>query len=122
MKIVITTGLIFIISLLSFQEVVVYLGFKVSQDFIAANFCVEKDMVESDCKGSCCLSKMVSNTKEKPASNIPAPNFEPIKVDLFLHNIQFLHLSSISLVSDPFADFRLKDSEYYQILLRPPIL
>lgn len=121
MKIVITTGLIFIISLLSFQEVVVYLGFKINQDFIAANFCVEKDIKESDCKGSCCLSKMVSNTKERPSSDIPIPVFEPVKVDLFLQSLKFSELSSIDLVSDLFADFRLKGSEYHQILLRPPI-
>ena len=98
-----------------------YLGFKINQDFIAANFCVEKDFEESDCKGSCCLSKMVSISKEKSSTDIPAPVFEPIKVDLFLQKNHFSELSGIALVCAPFADFRLKGSEYHQSLLRPPI-
>lgn len=58
---------ILILSILSFQfsELLVYSVFKINQDYIAKNLCVEKDVEDSTCKGCCQLAKKVNEQQEQ---------------------------------------------------------
>jgi len=60
------TGFIVILSLLSFQfsELLLYVSFKINQDFIARELCVEKDVEGSTCKGCCQLKKKIAEQKK----------------------------------------------------------
>ncbi|MCK3683344.1 hypothetical protein [Maribellus sp. YY47] len=53
--------------MLSFQlsELMVVVGFKLRQDYIAKNLCVEKDVEGSTCKGCCQLKKRLNEQQEQ---------------------------------------------------------
>jgi len=74
LKFVIST--ILIISILSFQfsELVVYVSFKLNQDYIAKNLCVEKDIEDSTCKGCCQLKSKMEEQQEQKETLPPIQN------------------------------------------------
>ena len=43
----------------------IYFSFKINQDYIAKNLCVEKDVKGSSCKGCCQLKKKLNENKEQ---------------------------------------------------------
>lgn len=43
-----------------FLPSIIYLNFKVNQEFIAANLCVEREIEESTCNGNCQLKKSLA--------------------------------------------------------------
>jgi len=60
------TAFILIITLFAFQfsELLVYISFKMNQDYIAKNLCIEKDVEGSTCKGCCQLKKRMNEQQE----------------------------------------------------------
>jgi len=69
-------SVILIASLLSFQfsELLVYVVFKVNQEHIAKNLCIEKDIEGSTCKGCCHLKKKMNEQKEQKKELPPVQN------------------------------------------------
>jgi hypothetical protein len=69
------TGII-IFSILSFQfsEGLIFLSFKLNQDYIAKNLCVEKDVAGSTCKGCCQLKKKLNEQQEQKKELPPLPD------------------------------------------------
>jgi hypothetical protein len=62
-----------LLALVVFQlcvKLVVYVNFKIQQDYYAKNECVKKDIVNNDCEGNCCLKKQLA-TQEKKAPTLP---------------------------------------------------
>jgi len=60
---------------------IVYLNFKLNQDVIAKELCVEREVVNSCCKGSCYLEKQLDNLDQQPEStskksDLPKEKFE----------------------------------------------
>lgn len=55
------------ISIFTFQfsEGLIFISFKINQDYIAKNLCVEKDVKGSTCKGCCQLKKKLNENKEQ---------------------------------------------------------
>jgi len=54
--------------------VLIYFSFKINQDYIARNLCVEKDVEGSTCKGCCQLKKKLENQQEQKKQVPPAEN------------------------------------------------
>ena len=75
---------ILLIAFLTFQlsEAVIFISFKINQDFIAKNLCVEKDVENSNCKGCCQLKKKLEDQKEKKEQLPPTQNSK-LNIDLF---------------------------------------
>ncbi len=121
MRITSTIFLILIISLVSFQEATFYAFFKMNQDYIAKNLCVEKDVNESKCKGHCQLMKMVKASKEVPSPEMPLPSFEPTKIELFIltSKIEITPLESMQRHCFDLSLFY--DSNFNNSIFRPPI-
>ncbi len=67
---------ILILSILSFQftDLLIYLSFKINQDYIAKNLCVEKDIEGSTCKGCCQLKKKLEKSTEQKEQVPPTQN------------------------------------------------
>ena len=66
---------ILLFALLSFQlsELMIYVSFKINQDYIAKNLCIEKDIEGSTCKGCCQLEKKLNeNENQKKDTSVPA--------------------------------------------------
>ena len=75
---------ILLIAFLSFQlsELIIYVSFKINQDYIAKNLCVEKDVEGSTCKGCCQLDKKL-NEQEKQKQDIPLPSSNKSEFNLY---------------------------------------
>lgn len=67
---------ILILSIFSFQfsELMIYASFKINQEYIAKNLCVEKDVEGSTCKGCCQLKKKVNEQQEQKKELPPLQN------------------------------------------------
>jgi hypothetical protein len=115
-------GVLFVVNIL--LPSLIFTHFKINQEFIAANLCVEKEIEESTCNGKCQLKKslaVVEVTKPQKEnfeltieSHITSIYLEPIEILCFSigqepekHNNQLIQLSS---------------EGFYPSLFRPPIL
>lgn len=72
---------ILILSILSFQfsELLIFLSFKINQDYIATNLCIEKDIEGSTCKGCCQLKKKLEEQEQKKEA---LPPVQSGKIDI----------------------------------------
>lgn len=50
--------------LVSFQQSVIVLHFKLNQSFIEANYCINKDKPQMNCKGKCYLEKELKDHQQ----------------------------------------------------------
>ena len=82
MKSVLSVILLFVFITFQFSETVIFVSFKVNQDFIAKNLCVEKDIENSTCKGCCQLKKKLEDHNEKKEQLPPTQNSK-LDIDLF---------------------------------------
>lgn len=103
---------------------IVLLHFKVNQDFIAKNLCIEKDIEESTCEGNCQLKK---NFKVIEKGN---SNQDELQFNIESH-ISFLFTPIVNKQIKPilkgkpfFTKLENKNplSGYYDVPFRPPIL
>jgi len=76
---------IVIFSLLTFQfsEELIFISFKINQEYIAKNLCIEKDVAGSTCKGCCQLKKKL-NEQEEQKKQLPPEQNEKLQLNLFL--------------------------------------
>jgi len=65
-----------------FSEGLIFLSFKINQDFIAKNLCVEKDVEGSTCKGCCQLKKKLNENKEQK-EQLPPQLFNKYDFNLY---------------------------------------
>ena len=52
----------------------IYFSFKINQDYIAKNLCVEKEVEGSTCKGCCQLKKKLEHQQEQKKQIPPTEN------------------------------------------------
>jgi hypothetical protein len=53
---------------------IIFVSFKLNQDYIAKNLCVEKDVEGSTCKGCCQLKKKLNEQQEQKKELPPLPD------------------------------------------------
>ena len=111
---------IMIIILLSSQlsEVLVYVSFRLNQDYIAKNLCIEKDVEGSTCMGCCQLKKRMNEQQEQKKE---FPLLQNLKQDFTFNFVDddLLHfLKSISFIQEWYAeDYKYTFSHY---IFHPP--
>ena len=107
-----------------FLPSIIYLNFKVNQEFIAANLCVEREIEESTCNGNCQLKKSLAMVE------VTKPQKENFQVTIESH-ITGLFLSLISIPSNlekKSREFYLISPQhkiaqgYFSVPFKPPIL
>lgn len=78
------TAVILMFSLLSFQfsELLIFVSFKINQDYIAKNLCVERDVEGSTCKGCCQLKKRMNEQQESKKA-LPPVQTEKQNIDFW---------------------------------------
>jgi hypothetical protein len=114
-------SILLIISVLTFQfsELLVYVSFKINQDYIAKNLCIEKDVADSTCKGCCHLKKKV-NEQQKRKDRLPLNESEKQNINFYAH------VSNLSVaLNGEQVEYSVKNqSEYFQIfcseIFHPP--
>jgi hypothetical protein len=95
LKSFIVTILILAFFFFQFSEGLVYLSFKINQDYIAKNLCIEKDVAGSTCKGCCQLKKKLNEQKEQK-EQLPPQQTNKIDFNIFIHLLCKLRLPSNS--------------------------
>lgn len=78
--------LVFSVFLFQFSESLLFISFKINQEYIAKNLCVEKDVENSTCKGCCQLKKKLAN-QEKQKEQLPPTQTNKNNVDFFAQEI-----------------------------------
>lgn len=80
----VTVSTILITAILSYQlsSLLVYMSFKINQEYIAKNLCVEKDVEGSTCKGCCQLKKKI-HEQEEQQKNMPVPVDNKSEINFF---------------------------------------
>lgn len=73
MKLILSVITIFSVLSFQFSGLVIFVSFKLNQDFIAKNLCVEKDVEGSNCKGCCQLKKKLHQQQEQKKELPPLP-------------------------------------------------
>jgi hypothetical protein len=65
-----------VLSIFSFQfsDLLIFVSFKINQEYIAKNLCVEKDVEDSTCKGCCQLKKKFEKQHEQEKQVPPEQN------------------------------------------------
>ena len=122
MRIITSIFLILVVSLVSFQEATFYVLFKINQNYIAQNLCVEKNIKKSKCKGHCQLKKIVEESKDAPSPEMPFPGFEPTKIELFvLANNEIEDIFKESVSETYFGLKIYYDSDFSNSIFHPPI-
>ncbi len=120
MRIATSILLIFIVSLVSFQETTFYAFFKLNQDYIAKYLCIEKEIKDSKCNGHCQLTKILDENKETRSPDKPFPSFEPTKIELFLMASD-IHLSPTEPISGSYFYLtEFDDSDFINSIFHPP--
>lgn len=78
------TAVILMFSLLSFQfsELLIFVSFKINQEYIAKNHCVERDVEGSTCKGCCQLKKRMNEQQESKKA-LPPVQTEKQNIDFW---------------------------------------
>ncbi len=79
-------------------EAAVYISFKINQDYIAKNLCINRDNPESDCHGCCQLKKEIQEQQE---SREETPQTESKKSEI-------LYFSHENTFNSPVAKFENK--------------
>ncbi len=74
MKIFLSGIIIFSVLSFQFSEGLIFLSFKLNQDYIAKNLCVEKDVAGSTCKGCCQLKKKLNEQQQQKKELPPLPD------------------------------------------------
>ncbi len=112
---------ILILSVLSFQfsDLLVYISFKINQDYIAKNLCVEKDIEGSTCKGCCQLKKKLEKNTEQKEQVPPVQNNKQ-NIDFFTLN--YLPNNYFPVLLEITKSFlsRLNNYKFLSSIFRPP--
>ncbi len=117
-----TFSVVFLINVL--LPSLIYLNFKVNQEFIAANLCVEKDLEESTCNGNCQLKKSLSIVEvTKPQKENFQLTIESHITSLFLAvGVNYSLLERKQDSGDVISPDKKIAKGYFSLLFRPPIL
>ena len=109
-------GLLSLLILLgSFKEAAIYLSFKLNQNYIAKNLCVEKDIENSTCKGCCQLKEKLDENRAQEEKQVPErqrKQVNPIILDCLSIQDE-LALSQFELAA---FEFNTADSYSYENL------
>ena len=111
--------LIALIVLIQCTEFLVYVSFKLNQNYIAQNLCVEKDLPESTCKGCCQLKKRVRE-QQNHKEEVPVTAEHKNELVYFLANSSFCIFNKIDKTPRRSISVFLYCFAYFSDCFHPP--
>ena len=100
LKLPFTYLLLFAILITTAAKTIIWVTFVIHRDYIAKELCVEKDVANSCCKGSCVLDKELAKTETSPsgpkweaAKEITLFFSEPITLSFYSTTVEGTYLS-----------------------------
>ena len=118
MKYCISIFMILVILSTQFSELMVYISFKMNQDYITKNLCVEKDVKDSTCMGCCQLEKRINNQQESK-KELPAPQIFKYDFAFYITSEDFSHYADTALILEK-GHFQLYKYTLEHRVFRPP--
>jgi len=103
--------------------VTIIVNFKINQDFIAKVLCVDKDKPESNCHGTCHLSKQLSETDNDDQKKAPNKLKTKVETNLFLRsNSKGVNTYALGVneAEDIYSFGEFYTSAYITDIFRPP--
>ncbi|MFW5757935.1 MAG: hypothetical protein ACOCYO_04560 [Bacteroidota bacterium] len=103
----------------------ILIDFKINQDFIAEEHCINKDKPISDCNGKCYLSEQLKKAQEQEDKKAPAGKKERLEI-IYYYSSRIFDFSSVAYhngsklnpaCTDEFYTFSFKAD-----IFRPPKL
>lgn len=92
---------------------IIYVNFKLNQDFIAKNLCVKKEIANNDCEGGCCLKESLEKEEksESPLPNLPKDKSEtfyiPVQLNQTIETGQIISNIHFIYMDKPTKDYPL---------------
>ena len=97
--------------LIGFQQIIIIMHFKLNQDAIEQQFCINKNTPELECHGTCHLKKQLKESENKDTA---IPKYQ--RVDMFTNGITSLATKNIG------TEIQVKIYIYRIILYMQPFL
>jgi len=97
----------------------IYISFKINQDYIVKNLCVEKDIEGSTCKGCCQLKKKLEKNTEQKEQVPPTQNSKQ-NIDLFAINYLTNSYLPVSIEIAKHFLSALNNYKFLSSIFRPP--
>lgn len=121
MKKWLSIGLCFLMMMLALQRSIIIAHFKLNQEFIESNYCINRSKPQLECHGQCQLEKKLENTTENPSVQELSiyENIVFLPQYAVLWSLKYLDTSD---VSHCIYFERLKIQHYIQDPLHPPTL
>ena len=108
MKIVLTTSLLFLISLITVKEMVYIALFKANQSYIALNYCENDDLLDNisnrTCQGKCYVQKIiVENNSESSTNDQAIPTLDWEKTNIIIEQRHYNIPTTLNLTTNPIS-------------------
>lgn len=125
MKIVLTTSLLFLISLITVKEVVYIALFKANQSYIALNYCENDDLLdkisEKTCQGKCYVQKIiVENNSQNSTDNHVIPTLDWEKTNIIIEQTPYNIPTTLNLTTSPISKLLGDSHGIHRRLESPP--
>ncbi len=107
----------------SSKDMVIWVGFKLNQNFIARTLCVNRNKPEMHCNGKCFLAKKIAEAKERNASKeAPIPNPDEQKqIICFLPKVKALPDEwKVYFLKTGFAEVTFSNQLVFPDIFQPP--
>lgn len=95
-KLMMSIFLATLILLQGFGKTWIILSFKLNQESISKNICVQKNNPNNKCKGKCHLKKQLKNSENKDQNQLPNLSYQVLASDYIVQPIDF-HLKPINI-------------------------
>ncbi len=114
--ILIGTGIIF----QSFSTIFILINFQLNKEYISKNVCVQKEVKDNCCKGSCHLKKQLKEEEKKEQS--PASSLKDLKeFQIFCQSNSFFQFQPDVLLLKDFIPFQYSRSSTISFsIFHPP--
>jgi len=110
-----------LILIFSTKDIRTYVAFKLNQDFITNNWCVNINKPATDCSGKCFLKKEWKENQEDKNDNSQLPQLEENIKNYYYAELKLLQLKdNDQIANNNFRHYYLVDQLFYPKLLDPP--
>jgi hypothetical protein len=115
--------LIFAIFIANFSAAFVYLGFKLNQQYIAQNLCVNRYKPSLHCNGHCYLMQKIKQAEDNETKQAAKSSSVRLEISFSQKPFHISFLEPVLLENDkiPFPNFKYRyTSHYLDSIFRPP--
>jgi hypothetical protein len=91
-RVILSSVLILVLLIQTFSRSIIYVSFKINQDYISANLCENRNAPEKHCCGKCQLEKRLKQDEQNQNSQLPSSLKDFNMIQLFNEESQNYNL------------------------------